>query len=393
MARVLVVDSKEADRARVAQELAHLGHEWDEEADGLEAFERLLAESYDLVVADMELPKLSGVDLIVKLRAHGVKTPVLILTAVTKASSIASLLKLDVGYLDKSCPPESLRQKIMLVLPPEAALGGALTSAALPVEEASGAMTTAAIRVLIFDVRASVQRLARTLIPPSVELDCCSTVDQTLAHGHVGSYPMILFDADASLLNLAGTVAQLHILQPSAVLVAMTILETSDDRQAITKSMEGLGFDDVLCKPIQPTELRLLIEQYCTTWDDLVTVREDVIRVSRLRRRGKDHDHYLNELSARTKAALRALCEACFDRVVLDLSRLDRFVPAELLALLGGLDQEAGTLGLTILPLVSDGMATNLAGLKESFRAGSIDGAPQKFRFFTSLAAAQASTD
>ena len=73
MSRVLIVDSNETDRGRLSVELVALGHEWAEETDGMEAFERLMCEPVGLIVTEVELPRLNGIDLVVKLRAHGLK--------------------------------------------------------------------------------------------------------------------------------------------------------------------------------------------------------------------------------------------------------------------------------------------------------------------------------
>jgi DNA-binding response OmpR family regulator len=47
---------------------------------------------YDLIVLDLMLPKISGITVLKRLRAHGRKTPVLVLTAVTTKESVIELL-------------------------------------------------------------------------------------------------------------------------------------------------------------------------------------------------------------------------------------------------------------------------------------------------------------
>lgn len=49
--------------------------------DGLEGFDLASSESYDVIILDLLLPNLSGVELCKKLRASGIHTPVLMLTA------------------------------------------------------------------------------------------------------------------------------------------------------------------------------------------------------------------------------------------------------------------------------------------------------------------------
>ena len=52
-----------------------------EAADGQEAFEVLGGEAFDLVITDINMPRMSGLDLVRKLRSEaGDKTPVIMLT-------------------------------------------------------------------------------------------------------------------------------------------------------------------------------------------------------------------------------------------------------------------------------------------------------------------------
>ncbi len=78
--KLLIVDGSEADRTSLAAATRRRRLELDDAPDGIEAFEKLLALSYDLVVTEAKLDRLDGPDLIAKLRAHGVKTPVLVLS-------------------------------------------------------------------------------------------------------------------------------------------------------------------------------------------------------------------------------------------------------------------------------------------------------------------------
>jgi DNA-binding response OmpR family regulator len=154
-AKVLIVDGSEVDRNRLAQLLADAGCELDDAPDGIEAFEKLLSASYDLVVTEAKLDRLDGPDLIAKLRCHGVKTPVLVVSSVTKSATLAALMKLGiVEYVHKSTAPEVIRQKVLAALPgvpgPVAREGS---------QELSGA-TAAGGAVLIVDaVEAEHQRL------------------------------------------------------------------------------------------------------------------------------------------------------------------------------------------------------------------------------------------
>src|SRR4051812_38406259 len=122
MSRVLIVDGNEGDLARTSMMLGAQGHEVEDAPDGVEAFDKLLAAAYDVIITEAELEKLPLSELIAKLRARGVKTPVLALTAATEASAISALLKMGVvGHIPKVSPPEVLRSKLAELLGPSSA--------------------------------------------------------------------------------------------------------------------------------------------------------------------------------------------------------------------------------------------------------------------------------
>ena len=56
-------------------------HEVDHAPDGQAGLHLALTRSYDLMVVDRGLPAIDGIDLIGRLRARGIATPILILTA------------------------------------------------------------------------------------------------------------------------------------------------------------------------------------------------------------------------------------------------------------------------------------------------------------------------
>jgi two-component system OmpR family response regulator len=79
--RVLVVDDDEYVRHLLASALRFAGFVIDTCADGLEAMERIGDFEPDLVLLDVMMPKLDGLEVCRRLRASGVETPIIFLTA------------------------------------------------------------------------------------------------------------------------------------------------------------------------------------------------------------------------------------------------------------------------------------------------------------------------
>ena len=78
----------------VAKRLYDAGYEVDTCYDGEEAFESVLTENYDLIVLDLNLPGMDGMEILKELRQRNEETKVLIL----HMSSLRKKLKAELGY-------------------------------------------------------------------------------------------------------------------------------------------------------------------------------------------------------------------------------------------------------------------------------------------------------
>ena len=68
--RCLVVDDSEDIRELMTRMLAKLGHEADQAEDGVEAVEALIARSYDLMLLDLSMPRMTGEEVVRWLNEH-----------------------------------------------------------------------------------------------------------------------------------------------------------------------------------------------------------------------------------------------------------------------------------------------------------------------------------
>ncbi len=79
--RILVVDDEEPLRDLVTTALEFVGHEVAQAADGLEALALVPEVGPDLIVLDVNMPHVDGLEVCRRLRADGDTTPVIFLTA------------------------------------------------------------------------------------------------------------------------------------------------------------------------------------------------------------------------------------------------------------------------------------------------------------------------
>lgn len=103
--RVLVIEDERGLAAAIAHGLAEEGFVADVVYDGIDGLWRAVHEPHDVIVLDLMLPGLSGYEVLKRLRAASVWTPVLILTA--KDGEYDEADALDLGADDYMCKPFS----------------------------------------------------------------------------------------------------------------------------------------------------------------------------------------------------------------------------------------------------------------------------------------------
>ena len=76
--RILVVDDEPLIRELNVERLIAAGYHVDAAADGAAAWDTLQLNSYDLIITDNTMPKMTGIQMIEKVRAAGMVVPVIL---------------------------------------------------------------------------------------------------------------------------------------------------------------------------------------------------------------------------------------------------------------------------------------------------------------------------
>ena len=106
--RILIAEDDQVLADGLLRTLRKGGYAVDHVATGTEADAALSGQEFDLLILDLGLPKLHGLEVLKKLRARGSATPVLILTA---ADSVEQRVRgLDLGADDYMAKPFSLQE-------------------------------------------------------------------------------------------------------------------------------------------------------------------------------------------------------------------------------------------------------------------------------------------
>ncbi|MHC5038549.1 MAG: response regulator [Planctomycetota bacterium] len=117
MARILLVDDEKSIHSFLKYLLSKRGHEVDGSLSGFLALEKLEEKDYDLYLIDLDMPEMSGEDLIRQLRAQGKDAPFIILSGLAEGEVQGTATRLNAaGHLRKPFKVERLVTVIDRVL-------------------------------------------------------------------------------------------------------------------------------------------------------------------------------------------------------------------------------------------------------------------------------------
>lgn len=116
-ANVLVVDDEPGVREMLTDALNLQGYQVTSVADGFEALKQLRSSDFDLVVSDINMPKVDGYELLERMRSLGDSTPVILLTARGEKADLARGFRTGADdYVTKPFGLEELSLRIEAVL-------------------------------------------------------------------------------------------------------------------------------------------------------------------------------------------------------------------------------------------------------------------------------------
>ncbi len=132
-ARVLIVDDEKSIRLTVAKSLETLEVETEGAVNGEEALEKARSSSYDVILLDLKLPGIDGMEVLRRVRERNRKVKISIITAHGTVENAVEAMKLGaVDFVQKPFSPDEIRELVTRSLsrregfrrtPPEQAAG------------------------------------------------------------------------------------------------------------------------------------------------------------------------------------------------------------------------------------------------------------------------------
>lgn len=115
--RILIAEDTPRIRAILEFFLRRTGFIVDSAADGESAMHMLGERTYDLVVTDFMMPKLTGVQLIEHMRERGDTTPVLLISGTVRAAALMAARRFGaVEVMEKPFEKEELIRKVEMLV-------------------------------------------------------------------------------------------------------------------------------------------------------------------------------------------------------------------------------------------------------------------------------------
>ena len=115
--RILVVDDEAGVRDLICDALNMSDFQSLQAVDGLAALSAIRKDRFDLIILDINMPKLDGLGLLEKIRNDGIEIPALILSARNDKSDISAGLKLGADdYMTKPFSIEELVLRVRAIL-------------------------------------------------------------------------------------------------------------------------------------------------------------------------------------------------------------------------------------------------------------------------------------
>lgn len=113
MAKILIIDDEKAIRTALRDILEHEKHKVDEAEDGASGLEKAMKGKYDVVLCDIKMPKMDGLELLEKLMAHDDSIPVVMISGHgTIDTAVEAIKKGAFDFIQK--PPDLNRILVTL---------------------------------------------------------------------------------------------------------------------------------------------------------------------------------------------------------------------------------------------------------------------------------------
>ena len=113
MADILIIDDEKAIRKALTEILSSEGYKIEEAADGEEGLKKFKERSYDVVLCDIKMPKLDGIEFLQKARESNPDVPVIMISGHGNIETAVDAVKK--GAFDYISKPPDLNRMLITI--------------------------------------------------------------------------------------------------------------------------------------------------------------------------------------------------------------------------------------------------------------------------------------
>ncbi len=241
--RILVVDDSAVVRSVLSKELLRSGVEVTQAENGQQAYDIALCKEFDLIITDVEMPQMDGIELCRKLKSNPKtqQTPIVILSSLDREDDIKRGYKAGAStYITKTQAKESLIETIENVLQKTTFQRGRM--------------------ILVVDDSSTVRRLVEKGLAEVgfkvVKAENGRAALEILRHEKPD---LILSDIDMPEMNGEAFCQAVHA-DPVLASIPFVVMSANNDRP-IMRHMLQLGADAYLVKPFNIDQLVITVEK------------------------------------------------------------------------------------------------------------------------------------
>jgi DNA-binding NtrC family response regulator len=113
MANILIIDDEKAIRKTLTEILSFEGHKIEEAADGEEGLKKFTEKTYDVVLCDIKMPKMDGVEFLEKAKQHNADIPIIMISGHGNIDTAVDAVKK--GAYDYISKPPDLNRLLITI--------------------------------------------------------------------------------------------------------------------------------------------------------------------------------------------------------------------------------------------------------------------------------------
>jgi CheY-like chemotaxis protein len=305
MLRILITDDTRGVRQLLAGHIDDFGAEIEFAEDGVEALVCARRSRFDLLMMDINMPKLDGPTAVRMMRAEGNNAPVILVTSHAKPSLIASVLKLGrIELILKPFTRDQVRSTVARALN-------------LPVPspaQASARPGAGARDLLIVEPRESAVHSLRGMLSADLAVDTAASWQAAGAACMRARYRGVAVSTELRGIDLAAMSQKLRALQKDALFIGLTPRGGAPDASPIDWDYQL----PIPCQQSDVDDLMLALSENSSPLE----IAGNVLRPLSFRGSPERLPGYFSRLTDSIGSALGRLVGNCFSSVVVDLSQV-----------------------------------------------------------------------